>query len=56
MSAAVIASSQELRKAALEVREACRGCCSGAALRAAYDAVVAEPIPPHLSAALDKLN
>lgn len=48
MSRATIRSAELRRNAAEELTRACMGCCTGAALRAAYDRIVAEPVPQQI--------
>lgn len=52
----LVESSRLVREAALAAVTACRDCCTGHALRAAYERIVAEGVPPHMQATLDRLG
>ena len=56
MSAERLESSRRVREAAAATVAACRGCCTGSALRAAYDKIVGEGVPPAMRDALDRLG
>ena len=52
----VLASSQRLRAAAVEVLVACGGCCTGQALRTFYDKILEEPVPEAIQEQMRKLD
>lgn len=56
MSVARLVSSQQVRASAQELLAACRGCCSGAALRSAYLSILDEEVPEPIQRTLEGLG
>lgn len=56
MRAERLLSAQRVSQATSELVDACRGCCTGAALRAAFDEMVREPVPQQLIQTLRNLG
>lgn len=49
-------SARQVSAAADALTRACGGCCTGAALRSVYDAVLAEPVPLAILMTLEQLG